>query len=245
MEEPVKHPVVLITGAAKRVGAATARMFHGAGYNIILHYHSSADDAVAVRDALNRQRENSVMVLQQNLNNSVDWSEFRKQCEAAWGRLDVLINNASSFYATPLGQMSEEHWNDLMGSNLKAPLFLSQALRPMLEQSFGCIINIVDIYGEKPLKNFTIYSIAKAGLTMLTKSLAMELAPEIRVNGIAPGVVMWPQDMSEKAKVRMLSEVPLQRAGSAEDVAKTALFLAKDAPYISGQIIAVDGGLSI
>jgi pteridine reductase len=242
---PSKQPVVLITGAAKRVGARMVRVFHGAGYNVVLHYHSSVNDAASIRDELNRQRNDSVVLLQQNLTESVDWTLFEQTCLSAWGRLDVLINNASSFYATPFGKISEQQWTDLMGSNLKAPLFLSQALVPLLKQSAGCIINIVDIYGDKPLGNFPVYSIAKAGLSMLTRSLAMELAPEIRVNGIAPGAVMWPQDMSEGAKNRMLGDVPLQREGSAQDVARTALFLATDAPYISGQIVAVDGGLSI
>ncbi|MDA0789689.1 MAG: pteridine reductase [Proteobacteria bacterium] len=236
--------VVLITGAARRVGAQLARTFFDAGYRLVLHYNTSARDAAALKAQFDERRRDSVRLVQADLI-TCNPIEFARSCLAAWGQIDVLVNNASTFYATPIGSITMEHWEDLVGSNVRAPLFISQALAPGLKATRGSIINIVDIHGRKPLKGFTTYGIAKAGLEMMTRSLAVELAPEVRVNGIAPGAVMWPEDLTDTARNRIINKIPLARAGSATDIARTALFLANDAPYVTGQIIAVDGGRSI
>jgi pteridine reductase len=243
---PLKDQVVLITGAARRVGAEVARVLHSAGANILIHYRSSAAAAGALADSLNAMRSHSAAIHAAYL---LDPDAPEKLVAAAlsqFGHLDVLINNASSFYATPVGQITAPQWDDLVGSNLKAPLFLSQAAAPSLKARRGLIINMVDIHGLRPLKEHPVYCAAKAGLVMLTKSLARELGPEIRVNGIAPGPVLWPEgDMDDSVKREIVDKTALKRPGSPQDVARTALFLAANAPYITGQIIAVDGGRSI
>lgn len=238
-------PVVLITGAAHRIGATTAKLLHQNGMNIVLHYRGSREKAQAVQKELNDKRENSVILIQADLHITNGLPALIEESVKAWGRLDVLINNASSFYPTKMGKTTEAQWDDLIGSNLKAPFFLSQAAAPHLKKNNGCIINIVDIHAERPLKTFPIYSMAKAGLAMMTKSLACELGPEIRVNAVAPGAILWPENLDEVAKQRIVSRTFLKRQGEPNDISKTILYLIKDAGYVTGQIIAVDGGRSL
>lgn len=240
------NKVALITGAAHRIGATVARTLHAEGMNIVIHYRSSRKAAQALQDELQAQRTDSVVLVQADLLEIDKLPSLLKEAHKAWGRLDVLINNASTFYPTEIGKVNETIWNDLMGSNLKAPFFLAQAAAPMLKQSRGCIVNIVDIHAERPLKAHPVYSMAKAGLAMMTRSLAGELGPEIRVNGVAPGAILWPEnDMDDITKQRIISRTFLKRQGEAMDIARTIRFLIEDAPYISGQIIAVDGGRSL
>ena len=238
--------VVLITGAAHRIGAATARLLHQAGANIVLHYRSSGGGAEALAEELNALRAASVTLLQGDLLDIATLPQLVAQAHGAWGRLDVLINNASTFYPTPVGSVGEEQWNDLMGTNLKAPFFLSQAAAPHLKAERGCIVNIVDIHADQPLRGHPVYSMAKAGLVMMTKSLAAELGPEVRVNGIAPGAILWPEnDMDDAIKTKILERTFLKRQGNPQDIARAALFLIRDADYTSGHIIKVDGGRSL
>jgi pteridine reductase len=237
--------VALVTGAARRVGAATVRLLHSHGMNIVLHYRSSREDAQQLQQELNEQRADSVVLIQADLLHTNKIQSTVKEACKAWGRLDVLVNNASSFFPTPLGEVDEEEWEFLMGSNLKAPFFLCQAAADQLRQHDGCIINIVDIHAERPLKNFPVYSIAKAGLVMLTKSLARELAPDVRVNGVAPGAILWPEETDEVTKQRIVSRIALKRKGNPDDIARTILFLISAADYITGQIITVDGGRTL
>ncbi|WP_461516551.1 pteridine reductase [Porticoccus sp.] len=238
-------PVALVTGAARRIGAEIARTFHGAGFDIALHCNRSSGEANCLAEELNHVRKDSACVFQAALGD-VNAVKTLAQSVLGWrGHLNVLVNNASSFYPTPLESASETHWEELVGSNLKGPYFLCQALSEPLRKCHGSIINIADIYARTPLKGYSIYCIAKAGNAMMTKALAKELAPHVRVNGIAPGVILWPhsdEQMSEAVKQQVINRVPLQRIGSPTDIAKTALFLATDASYITGQIIAVDGG---
>ncbi len=237
---------MLITGAARRVGAEVARVLHAAGANILIHYRSSAADAIALADSLNAIRPHSAAIHAAHLLDPEAPGKLVGAALLEFGHLDVLINNASSFYPTPVGKITMLQWDDLVGSNLKAPLFLSQAAAPSLKARRGLIINMVDIHGLRPLKQHPVYCAAKAGLVMLTKSLARELGPEIRVNGIAPGPVLWPEgDMQESVKREIVDRTALKRPGSPQDIARTALFLCAHAPYITGQIIAVDGGRSI
>lgn len=236
---------VLITGAAKRIGAAMARGFHAAGANLVVHYRSSAAEAEALVSGLQDLRANSAVAVQADLIKTGRIAKLVDRAVEEFGRLDVLVNNASSFYATEFGSISEGDWHDLVGSNLKAPLFLSQAAREELAKASGCIINMVDIHAQRPLQDHSVYCAAKAGLGMLTLSLARELGPEIRVNGIAPGAILWPEEGTDQAQQdAIVRRTPLQRSGSPEDIVRTALFLAAHAPFISGQIIAVDGGRS-
>ena len=239
--------VVLITGGAQRIGAQMAHCFHQAGFKVIIHYRHSGTQAQLLVDELNHKIEDSAICFQADLNNNEEVAELAKQAHLAWGQLDCLINNASSFYATQLGQCSYEQWDDLINSNVKAAFFLSQALIPALKKQQGNIINIVDIHSDRPLKNHPIYCIAKAGLAMMTKSLAKELGPDIRVNGISPGAILWPEndDFSEQQQQDIVDRISLSRPGKPSDIAATALFLASNAPYISGQIIAVDGGRTL
>ena len=238
--------VVMITGAARRVGAEMVRHLHQAGMNIVLHYRSSSKDATALADSLNTQRADSVKLLKGDLKNYQNIPELANQGIDLFGRIDVLINNASSFYPTDLQEVNEEIWEDLVGVNLKAPLYLTQALASELTKNKGCIINIVDIHGDRPLKDYSVYSIAKAGLIMFTKSMARELAPNIRVNGIAPGAIMWPEEQHyEGMHQQIIDRTALKREGSPQDIAQTALFLIEKAGYITGQIIAVDGGRTL
>ncbi len=238
--------VILLTGAAKRLGATLARAFHSHGASVVIHYHRSGAAAAALVDELNSSRAGSALALAADLLDVDALPGLVATVLGRFGRLDVLINNASTFYPTPLGNITEQHWNDLLGTNLKAPLFLSQAAAPALKASRGLILNLIDIHALRPLRGHTVYCTAKAGLAMLTRSLARELGPEIRVNGIAPGPVLWPETaMDEALKAEIVAKTALKRRGSPEDIARTALFFAKDAPYVTGQILAVDGGRSI
>lgn len=247
--EPViafESKTVLITGAAQRLGAATARELHQRGHNIIIHYRGSQEDAEALAHQLNELRPKSAQCVQADLTNHQQVLSLAEQALRCFGRLDVLVNNASTFYPTPVNQATEDDWSCLIDSNLKGPFFLSQALTDELSRNEGAIINIVDIHSERPMRDHTVYSIAKAGVAMMTKTLAKELAPHVRVNGVSPGAILWPeQGMEEKHVKSILSKVPMQRIGEAGDIARTVAFLVDDAPYINGQIIAVDGGRSL
>lgn len=240
--------VALVTGGARRIGAATCRALHRRGFAILIHYHHSAHEANRLARELNRSRPDSARALQADLA-SVDATEqLASAALAPWGRLDTLVNNASMFYPTPLDQASESQWEDLMGSNLKGPFFLARALAPALTASGGTIINMADINARRPLKGFAIYCMAKAANLMLTKTLALELAPAVRVNGIAPGSVLWPEgaaSLDDEGKAAILARTPLQRTGSVDDIAALVLMLATEPGYLTGQVIAVDGGASL
>lgn len=244
---PLAGKTALVTGGARRVGAAIARTLHAAGANVVIHCHRSVSEAAALAAEFHARREGSASTISLDLHATARLSELVEHAEQRFGALDVLVNNASTFYPTPVGEITEAHWDDLLGSNLKAPLFLAQAAAPALKRSQGLILNIVDIHGMRPLSRYPVYVAAKAGLIMLTRSLARELAPQVRVNGIAPGPVMWPADGVADAALqeKIIGRTLLKRAGSAEDVARTALFFAADAPYITGQIMPVDGGRSV
>ena len=245
---PPRHdrPVALITGASRRVGAVTARTLHAAGYDLALHYRHSADDARALADELERQRGGSTLLLQAELADLPALPAMIEQLLAHYGRLDALVNNASAFFPTPLGTATPQQWDALFASNAQAPFFLSQAAIPALREARGSIVNMVDIYAERPLAEHPLYCMAKAALAAMTRSLALELGPEIRVNGVAPGAVLWPSDGKPYADQQtMLARTPLQHAGTPEDVAGAVLWLLRDAPYVTGQIIRVDGGRTL
>ena len=236
----------LITGAARRVGASIARALHAAGADVLLHYRSSADDALALAAELNRGRPRSAALAECDLLQTAQLPELVAAATRAFGGLDILVNNASTFYPTPVGDIAEMDWDDLVGTNLKAPLFLAQAAAPSLHERRGLIINVADIHGLRPLRRYPVYSLAKAGLIMLTRSLARELGPHVRVNAVAPGPVMWPEEGLDKAlQEKITARTALKRLGSPDDVAHTCLFFATAAPYITGQILAVDGGRSV
>jgi pteridine reductase len=236
----------LITGGVRRIGAVIARSLHEAGMNLALHYRSSAIEAEALGDELNQRRPDSVLLLQGDLLDTPGLPTLVERAVARWNRLDLLVNNASSFYPTPIGKTTAAQWDEILGSNLKAPFFLSQAAAPHLQAAHGNIINLVDIHAERPMGKHTLYCAAKAGLVMLTKSLARELGPTVRVNGIAPGAILWPEGgVSETLQSHILSRIALRRLGEPEDIARTLLFLVRDGHYITGQIIAVDGGRSL
>ncbi len=240
------NQAVLITGAGKRVGAAIARHLHAAGANVVIHYRNSATEAASLASRLNDSRPQSAVTLAGDLLATASLPDLVQRAAAAFGRLDVLVNNASSFYPTPLGTITETEWNDLFGTNLKAPLFLAQAAIPYLKTTRGLILNLVDIHSQRPLPEHTVYCAAKAGLAMLTRALARELGPDIRVNGIAPGPILWPEGGLDSAlQDKIISRTALRRAGSPDDIGKAVLFFVKDAPYVTGQILAVDGGRSI
>jgi pteridine reductase len=228
--------VALITGAAHRIGATTARLLHGEGMNIVVHYRGSTAAAEALAAELNGLRPDSVVTLSADLHDTAGLEALVERAAAAWGRLDVLVNNASSFYPTPMGEVTEAQWDDLMGSNLKAPFFLSQAAAPRLRAAGGCIVNIVDIHADRPLKGYPVYSMAKAGLVMLTKTLARELGPEIRVNAVAPGAILWPENEAEldsAAQREIIGRTALKRQGDPIDIARAVRFLVRDAVYTS------------
>lgn len=236
----------LVTGAARRVGAAIVRVLHGAGANVLIHYRSSAEDAQRLAAELNATREHSVSLAACDLLDVTQHAGLIAAARQAFGGLDILVNNASTFYPTPLGDLTEIDWDDLVGTNLKAPLFLAQAAAAALHERGGLIINLADIHGMRPLRRYPVYSVAKAGVIMLTLSLARELGPHVRVNAVAPGPVMWAEDgMDAALQAKILARTALKRPGSAVDVARACLFFAADAPYVTGQILAVDGGRSI
>lgn len=248
MESSLENKIVLITGGAKRVGAAICCLLHAHGANLMIHYRNSVNEARALQSELNLKRANSVAIIQGDLLNLATLPNLVEETVKHFGKLDVLINNASTYYPTEIGNIDEANWNDLMGSNLKAPLFLSQAAAIELRKQQGCIINITDMHVERPKKGYIVYSVAKAGLVTLTKSLAHELSPEVRVNAVAPGPVMWPENnpqFDEVYRQRVISQTLLKRIGEPDDIAKAVKFLIQDAPFMTGQIIAVDGGRSL
>ena len=236
-----------VTGGAKRVGAAIVRRLWNAGASVVVHHRSSRDAAKKLVAELNEARADSAASVRADLLDLGAAAELVKTTVERFGGLDILVNNASTFYPTPVGEIKSIHWDDLVGTNLRAPLFLAQAAVPHLRKAHGCIVNITDIHADRPLKRYVVYSVAKAGLAGLTRSLARELGPEVRVNAVAPGPILWPEDRSfdEVARQRMVSHTLLKRTGEADDIARTVYFLVADAPYITGQVIAVDGGRSV
>lgn len=235
--------VVLITGAAKRIGAGCVRTLHAEGFNVVLHYHSSESMARELMEQLNAVRSNSVFLVRADLLHLDEVLRLAEEAEKVWGGLNALVNNASLFAADAVGQVSEAHWDGLMATNLKAPFFLSQALAPALSKSTGCIVNIADIHAERGLPGYCSYSVAKAGLVAMTKALAKELAPDIRVNAVSPGAILWPENAEDQARVaEILQKIPLQRCGAVDDIARAVRFLICEAGYMTGQVLSVDGG---
>ena len=248
METPVQGKVILVTGGAKRVGAAICRRLHAAGADIALHYRSSVREAQRLQAELEAARPGSVTSIRADLLDPQALNSLVQQVVNHFGRLDALVNNASSFFATALGEINEQHWHDLIGTNLKAPLWLAQAAEKELRRNHGAIINIVDIHAERPMHGHLLYSIAKGGLATLTRALAQEMAPQVRVNAVSPGVIVWPESAEwddEERRRKVIAHTLLKRQGQPEDIARTVHFLIYDAPYITGQVIAVDGGRSI
>lgn len=248
MESAMQGKVVLVTGGAKRVGAAICRRLHAAGAQLAVHYRNSAQQALALQNELNELRPESALAFRADLLDPDALPELVRDIVARFGRLDALVNNASSFYATPLAEVDEQQWHDLLGTNLRAPLFLAQAAAPELRRRHGCIVNIADIHAERPMRGHLLYSVAKAGLTALTRALAQEMAPQVRVNAVSPGVIVWPENaawMDEEQRRKIVAHTLLKREGEPDDVARAVAFLIQDAPYVTGQIIAVDGGRSI
>lgn len=236
----------LITGAARRIGATIAEVLHSHGVNVAIHYRGAESEAAELAARLNQRRAGSAHIFRGDLAAAGEPASLVENVLRWSDRLDILVNNASSFYPTPLGTITEDQWSELIGSNLKAPLFLSQAVMPHLKASGGVIVNIIDIHAKRPLRDHSVYGSAKAGLAMLTRSLAKDLAPEIRVNGVAPGAIAWPEnDMSEAVKEKIVGQIPLGRSGDPADIANAVLFLVRDATYSTGQIIAIDGGRSL
>jgi pteridine reductase len=245
-DESPAGKVALITGGARRVGAVVCRTLHAEGMNLAIHYRSSAADAQALKAELEAVRPESVQLIQGDLLEPHVLPRMIEECVGHHGRLDVLINNASSFYPTPVGRATEDQWRDLMGTNAMVPFFLSQAAAPHLRASGGTIVSIADIHAERPLKNHTIYSMAKAGLVMMTKSLACELGPTVRVNAIAPGAILWPEnEMDDATREKIISRTFLKRQGSPDDIARAVRFLVCEAGYLTGQVLAIDGGRSL
>jgi len=237
---------VLITGGAKRIGAACAKLLHESGFNILLHYRSSERNALQLRDLLNDIRPDSAQIIKADLAVKAELLLLADYAKTTWGGIDALVNNASSFYPTGIGQVSEHDWDELIGSNLKEPFFLTQALVEELSARRGCVVNITDIHAERGLKGYPVYSIAKAGLVAMTRVMAKELGPDIRVNAVSPGAILWPeQDMSEAVKQEIVERIALKRNGAPEDIARAVRFLIKEADYITGQVIAVDGGRTL
>ncbi|MBQ0724487.1 MAG: pteridine reductase [Cycloclasticus sp.] len=234
--------IALITGGAKRIGAEITKTLHSEGFDVVIHYRESTQAALALAETLNGIRADSACTVQADLLSLKQIEQMMGEVIEQTGQLDLLINNASSFYPTTLGETTEGQWDDLVGSNFKAPFFVSQAAFPYLKEAQGCIVNMVDIYAESALSNYPVYRSAKAALYALTESLAVEMAPDVRVNGVSPGVILWPEQLPVEAQSEMLKKIPLQKKGSPSDIAQTVLFLSTRAPYITGQVIAVDGG---
>jgi len=245
-KQTLNDKVILVTGAARRIGAAIVTCLHENGARVAIHYRGSANDARNLAAQLNGLRADSAAVFQADLLETATLPSLVSDVVEWGGRLDGLVNNASSFYPTPIGDITEQQWNDLVGSNLKAPLFLSQAAASYLRKANGAIVNIVDIHAVRPLRHHAVYGSAKAGLAMLTRALAKDLAPHVRVNGVSPGAILWPEaGMTETLQQDILRQIPLERPGNPADIAGCVLYLLRDADYVSGQIIAVDGGRSI
>ena len=244
----MQDKVVLVTGGAKRVGAAICRRLHAAGARLMLHYRSSAGEARLLQAELNGARPDSVSLIQADLLDLAKLPSLVDQTVLRFGRLDALVNNASSFYSTVMGEIEPEQWDDLMGTNVRAPLFLAQAAAVPLRKAQGAIVNISDIHAERPLRHYVVYSTAKAVLAGLTRALARELAPDVRVNAVAPGPILWPEGndtFDEVSRQRIISHTPLRREGTPDDIARTVHFLLADAPYVTGETINVDGGRGI
>ncbi|MFN2359908.1 MAG: pteridine reductase [Marinobacter sp.] len=241
-------PVVLITGAAHRLGAHTARHLHQRGWNIVVHYRSREDQAHALREELNTIRADSAITLRADLAETGHAEALAEEAIAAWGRLDGLVNNASVFYPNPTAQAGPDDWDTIMNTNLRAPFFLGKACLPALKQSRGAIVNLIDIYSERPLADHPLYCASKSGLASLTLSWAKDLAPEVRVNGVSPGAILWPEGdaaIDERYQQSILAKTPLARTGAPEDIAGAIAFFLCDAPFVTGQILAVDGGRSL
>lgn len=242
---PLDGQVALVSGGARRLGAEIVRTLHAAGARVMIHCHRSTAQADALAAELASRRANSAAVASADLLAVASLPALVERTLQTFGRLDILVNNASTFYPTPIGGVTAAHFDDLVGTNLRAPLFLAQAAEAELRRRQGLIVNLIDIHGTQPLKHHTVYSCAKAGLGMLTRSLARELAPQVRVNGVSPGPVMWPEGaMDPQLQARIVERTALKRVGAASDIAKAVLFFATDAPYVTGQILAVDGGRS-
>jgi pteridine reductase len=241
----VLNKTVLITGAARKIGAAIAEHLHRAGMNVIIHYNTSAKEAHELVRKLNGIKHDSAITVQANLEHKEYYTALIDASLEFKGGIDVLINNASAFYPTPLNMLEDEQWNSIINTNLKAPLYLSQLASKSLRKNKGCIINIADIHANRPLANHTIYSVSKAGLVMLTQSLAKELAPAIRVNAISPGAITWPEVIKDDDKQTILDQIALKKVGSMEDICKATMFLIKDADYITGQVFNIDGGRTL
>jgi pteridine reductase len=244
-KNPLTEKVALVTGAARRVGASIALSLHKEKMNVVLHYNASEVEALSLCDQLNEERPHSAIAIQADLSIAESEKALIQRAKKEWGRLDALINNASRFYRTNMGKITEYAWNDLMISNLKAPFFLSQAAAPFLKETQGCIVNIIDIYANFPLRDYAVYCISKSGLAMATKILAKELGPEIRVNAVSPGSILWPEgknSLSEAEKQNIIHQTALQRCGTPADIAKAVLFFIREGDYITGQILSVDGG---
>lgn len=245
-DQSLHGKVALVTGAAARIGAATSTALHAAGAHVVIHYRSSADRAQALADDLNAQRSNSASLIKGDLCDMQRVPQIIDDVLREHDRLDVLINNASSYYPTPMGTATQEQWDDLFGSNARAPFFLSQAAAPALRENHGCIVNMVDIHAERPNKDHTVYTMAKAANAMLVKSLARELAPEVRVNGVAPGAALWPENFfDDEDRREILKRIPLGRPAGAEEIVKAIMFMVTGTDYVTGQILAVDGGRSV
>jgi pteridine reductase len=245
---PSTTPVALITGAAHRLGAQTARTLHERGWNLVIHYRSREEQANSLVEQMNRQRPDSASALQADLSQTPGVTRLASDAVAHWGRLDALVNNASVFYPTPTGDASEDDWNTILNTNLKAPFFLLQACLTELRRNRGSVVNLIDIYSERPIDDHPLYCASKAGLAALTRSWAKDLAPDVRVNGVSPGAILWPDgeaEMDQSAQRAVLDKTPLARTGNPDDIAETIAFLICDAPFITGQIIAVDGGRSL
>lgn len=243
MSKPFK--VALITGAARRIGAEIAHTLHAAGMNVVLHYHRSETEAQRLCHVFNEQRPHSASLVQADLLDIANLENVVKQAVHEWGHLDILINNASRFQKTAVGHVTQEIWDDLLNSNLKAPFFLAQAAASHLQKQHGCIVNITDVHAERPMRDYGVYCISKAGLVMMTQTLAKELGPQVRVNAVSPGTVAWPEGdntLDEASKEKILSRTALHRHGTPKDIAKAVLFLVQDADYITGEVLAVDGG---
>lgn len=242
-EQGKNGAVAIVTGAARRIGAAIVQRLHERGLDVVIHYRGSADEAAALADRLNRRRSDSAALVKADLADSEAHRVISRAALDHFGRIDVLVNNASAFYPTPIGEAEAGQWDELMASNLRAPFFLSQSCAPHLARRGGAIVNLVDIHALVPMQRHSVYCQAKAGLVMQTRALARELAPSIRVNGVAPGAILWPENEgSPEAAAAILDRIPLGHQGRPEDIAGAVTFLALDAPYVTGQILAVDGG---
>ncbi|BCX82352.1 pteridine reductase [Methylomarinovum caldicuralii] len=238
--------VALITGGGRRIGAAIADCLHREGFNLVVHFRRSKEAAVALRERLEARRPDSVRLIHADLASAGAIDALMAETLGFWERLDVLVNNASAFYPTPLGSVTEVQWEELTASNLKAPFSLAQAAFPELRRRRGCIVNLADIYGLRPRKGYPVYSVAKAGLVALTRALALEMAPHVRVNAVAPGAILWPEGpLDEAEKQAVLAVIPLARMGRPEDIARAVRYLACEADYVTGQVLAVDGGRSL